>query len=258
MKRSLWTFGVAAAFGTMLVQAPVALAHVELEATLDADQEVPDPDVGTHNPTGTATFTFDFATGLIDYAVTVNDPTGPVTAAHIHTGVEGVAGGVLVPLDNSLNGTTSVALTEPQITALFSEGLYVNVHTADNMAGEIRGQITLVDGQCECDGTRKDFTKCVKQAIKALSKEDKKSAAVKALKKAVKRSFCGKRKAGKHAIGCCLPAAPVENIVTGRICAAVPATKCTKFGGTPEGAETVCEEGFCSPSGAFLNDSNLF
>jgi hypothetical protein len=259
-QRSIRTLALAAAVGTTLWLAPVASAHVELEATLDDDQETPAPNVGVHTPTGTANFIFDFATKTIQYEITADDLTGAQLAVHIHQGVAGVAGGVLgcCTLSTSLSGTTQ-ALTDADITALFTEGLYVNIHTAANaINGELRGQITLADGQCDCDGTRKDFTKCVQDAIKGLDKADKKSAEVKALKKAVKRSFCGKSKKPKKAIGCCLPLNPVENIVTGKICAAVPEKKCTNFGGTSKGEGSDCAEPFCSPSGAFIDDSDLF
>lgn len=263
MERSIRALALTAAIGTTLWLAPVASAHVELEATLDSEQEI---DAGTpvnlggHDPSGTATLTYDFETKTIQYEITTDgDLTGAPVAAHIHRGAAGVSGPVLscCTLSTSLSGTTQ-ALSDDDVAALFTEGLYVNIHTAANVGGEIRGQITLADGQCECDDTRKAFAKCVKDAIKGLDKEDKKSAAVKDLKKAVKRSFCGKKKKAKKAVGCCLQPAPVENIVVGRLCAAVPESKCAKFGGTSKGAGSDCEDPFCSPSGAFIDDSNLF
>lgn len=260
-QRSIRSLALAAAVGTTLWLAPVALAHVELEATLDADQEVPAPNVGGHTPTGTASLIFDFATKTIQYEITASDLTGPaLLAAHIHAGPVGTPGGVLgcCTLNaTALTGTTD-ALTDADITALFTGGLYVNLHTTANPSGEIRGQIEISPGECDCDGTRKDFKKCVKDAIKALDKPDRKSAEIKALKKAVKRSFCGKTKKANKAIGCCLAPTPSENIVTGRICAAVPEKKCTNFGGTSKGAGSDCAEPFCSASGAFIDDSDLF
>jgi hypothetical protein len=257
---------LAAATAVMLGLAPAASAHVELEATLDSAQETGTIDTMGHNPTGTASLVYDFETNTIQYEVTASDLTGPALLAHIHPGVRGVSGGPLAcctlaaatgtdPV--TISGTTA-ALSASEVEALFTDGLYVNIHTSANIGGEIRGQITIKEGQCDCTGSRKAFTKCVKQAIKALPKDDKKSEAVKDLKKAVKRSFCGKRKAPKKAIGCCLGVTPVENIVTGNICAAVPETKCTKFGGTSKGEGSDCADPFCSPSGAFIDDSSLF
>jgi hypothetical protein len=69
--------------------------------------------------------------------------TGPPTAAHLHQAPAGVAGGVIVPLSpsgtNSFSGTGT--LTAAQITAFTGSGTYVNVHTAANPGGEIRGQV---------------------------------------------------------------------------------------------------------------------
>src|SRR6185295_5379528 len=221
-RRSIRTLALAAAVGTTLWLVPLASAHVELEATLDADQEVPAPNVGTHTPTGTASLIFDFATKTIQYEITATDLTGPAILAHIHSGPVGTPGGVLgcCTLNATALAGTTGALTDADITALFGGGLYVNLHTAANPSGEVRGQIEISAGQCDCNGTRKDFTKCVKDAIKALDKADKKSPAAKALKKAVKHSFCGKKKKAKKAIGCCLAPTPIENIVTSSLCAA--------------------------------------
>jgi hypothetical protein len=260
----LLTFAAATAVAFGL--APAASAHVQLEATLDTAQETAPVDTLGHNPTGTASLEFNFEDDTIQYEITATDLTGPVTQAHIHLGDRGAAGGVLgcctlAPATGTdpvtISGTTT-ALSAADVEALFTEGLYLNVHTDENGAGEIRGQITLKAGTCDCTGTRKAFTKCVKQAIKALDAEDLKSDEVKALKKAVKRSFCGKRKAPKKAVGCCLGVFPDGNVVTGNICAAVPDAKCTKFGGASKGVGSDCADPFCSPSGAFIDDSALF
>jgi hypothetical protein len=67
-----------------------------------------------------------------------------VTAAHIHSGEVGVAGGVVVPL----GVPTSPIIVEdifldPELAADLRDGLlYVNVHSTAFPNGEIRGQIT--------------------------------------------------------------------------------------------------------------------
>ena len=67
------------------------------------------------------------------------------TAAHIHEAEAGKNGGVIIPLTkNGDNGWTVPAgakLTDPQYESYKKGGLYVNVHTAANPGGEIRGQI---------------------------------------------------------------------------------------------------------------------
>jgi hypothetical protein len=64
--------------------------------------------------------------------------------AHIHQGAKGQNGPVIVPLTK--NGDTySVPegrkLTPAQVQAWKAGNLYVNVHTAANKGGEVRGQI---------------------------------------------------------------------------------------------------------------------
>jgi hypothetical protein len=69
----------------------------------------------------------------------------PGTMAHIHQGAKGQNGPVIVPLTK--NGDTySVPpgrkLTSAQLEAFKKGNLYVNVHTAKNKGGEVRGQLT--------------------------------------------------------------------------------------------------------------------
>ncbi|MDP9107898.1 MAG: CHRD domain-containing protein [Pseudomonadota bacterium] len=67
------------------------------------------------------------------------------TAAHIHQGAMGVNGGVVVPLTKTGDTTWSVPagakLTDEQYSAYQAGNMYVNVHSAANPNGEIRGQL---------------------------------------------------------------------------------------------------------------------
>lgn len=256
MRKSIRTFAVAVVACMASWLASPAAAHVALQATLTPDQETDAPSLSGHSPSGTATMFFDFETKTIQYEVIVSDLTSAQTAAHIHPGARGVAGPPLTccTLASTLGGTTG-ALSDEQIQALFNQGLYVNVHTADNPAGEIRGQIELAAGACGCeDTTRRDFKRCVKSAVKGLDAEDRTSEEIKALKKAVKKSSCGRRKVSRKSIACCLPITPDANVVTDQLCAPVRERACTKIGGASRGVDSRCLPNPCSSSGAFLND----
>lgn len=69
--------------------------------------------------------------------------SGTPTAAHLHLAPAGVNGPVIVPLTagpgDTFAGTGT--LSAAQVTALKSDGTYVNVHTPANPGGEIRGQV---------------------------------------------------------------------------------------------------------------------
>lgn len=73
--------------------------------------------------------------------------TGPITAAHLHRGPAGVAGPVVVALP-IFAGSLDVTLPFPaaDLANLEAGNFYVNLHTAANPGGEIRGQLRL--GTC--------------------------------------------------------------------------------------------------------------
>ena len=66
-------------------------------------------------------------------------------AAHIHMAAAGQNGGVIIPLaksgDNGWNVPAGAKLTDAQYDAFKKGDLYVNVHTKEHPAGEIRGQL---------------------------------------------------------------------------------------------------------------------
>jgi CHRD domain len=66
------------------------------------------------------------------------------TMAHIHQGAKGQNGPIIIPLTK--NGDTytvpaGAKLNAAQMSALKAGNLYVNVHTAANKGGEVRGQL---------------------------------------------------------------------------------------------------------------------
>jgi hypothetical protein len=115
---------------------------VKFSAALNVGQEVPHPKGTKVGASGRFTATL---TGTsLAWKLTFAHLSGPATASHIHVGAKGKSGAVVVPICGPCtSGATGTAtLTAEQITAMKNRGYYVNVHTAKNPAGEIRGQIT--------------------------------------------------------------------------------------------------------------------
>jgi hypothetical protein len=82
----------------------------------------------------------------ISWTLTFRKLTGRAAAAHIHRGKPGTAGPVLVGLCGPCrSGQKGKAKISKRVAAAVKAGrTYVNVHTARNQAGEIRGQIRKV------------------------------------------------------------------------------------------------------------------
>ena len=95
----------------------------------------------------TATVTESGSTRTISWKLTFSGLSGKAVAAHIHKGKAGVAGAVIVPLCGPCkNGQTGkVKVSKDVADVLERGGAYVNVHTSKNAAGEIRGQIKLLN-----------------------------------------------------------------------------------------------------------------
>jgi hypothetical protein len=117
-------------------------ATVTYSAKLSGAKEVPKT---TTKGTGTFDGKFDTTTKVLSYTLTFDGLSGPATAAHIHgPAKKGENAGVVAPLGDknpSSPITGSVTLTDDQAKALRGTMLYVNVHTAANPGGEIRGPI---------------------------------------------------------------------------------------------------------------------
>ena len=216
--------------------------QVTLEATLDTAQEVPAPSGTLPGAGGSATFEYDETDKSIAYVVTVTNLTGPAIAAHIHQAAPGTPGPIRITLaqDELAGGAPALPVPADLVDPLFDGGTYVNVHTATNPDGEVRGQIHLKPAACSCSsGSARALRKCVKLAIETLPKAQRKAGVIKALRRDVKKSSCGRTKGPKKAVACCVREA-AGNIVTDKLCLPVPEKSCATRGGTSLGAGTSC------------------
>jgi CHRD domain len=110
-------------------------------APLTSGQEVPKQVV--KDPAAHGLFKGTLSGTTLKWTLTFAKLTGPAAAAHIHMAAKGKSGAVLVPLCGPCKSgmTGTVKVTAAMMTAFRKHLLYVNVHTAKNPAGEIRGQI---------------------------------------------------------------------------------------------------------------------
>lgn len=111
-------------------------------AALSSGQEVPKQVVKDTAAHGLFKGTLTGST--LRWKLTYTKLTGPATAAHIHMAAKGKAGNVVVPLCTSSckSGLTGTSMITPALKTAFKKHLlYVNVHTAKNPNGEIRGQL---------------------------------------------------------------------------------------------------------------------
>ena len=128
------------ALGAAIAFAGPAFAE-KMKATLDGKAEVP-PNASTG--TGTADIDYDAATKKMTWKVTYSGLSGPATAAHFHgPAAAGANAGVKVPITNPATSPVegSATLNDEQAADLMAGKYYVNIHTAANPGGEIRGQV---------------------------------------------------------------------------------------------------------------------
>lgn len=112
---------------------------VDLKLNLTGAEETPPV---TTSASGTGTITI-----AADKSVSGTVKTAGIegTVAHIHVGAPGQSGPPIITLTKGDGGQWTVPagskLTEDQYASFKTGNLYVNVHSAEHKAGEIRGQI---------------------------------------------------------------------------------------------------------------------
>ena len=132
---------LAGAFVAVLSTSGAFAQTILYKIDLKSSEEVPP---NASKGTGSADVTYDPVTKMLKWGVTYSGLTGPATMGHIHGPAEpGKNAPVLIPfakVDSPIVG--SAILTDEQAADLKAGKLYINIHTAENKGGEIRGQLT--------------------------------------------------------------------------------------------------------------------
>lgn len=141
MRRTSLVFGIAAMLVASLAT-PAFGGGRPLSASLSGAEEVPGP--GDADGSGSAHLTLNQGQGEICFHIEVDDIATP-TAAHIHAGASGVAGGVVVNFNIATIGLTGCVEADAALIKAIRQNpgdYYVNVHNADFPAGAVRGQLS--------------------------------------------------------------------------------------------------------------------
>jgi len=146
VKKLALLVAAAAAAALVVVAFAGAAETYTVSATLRNNTEVPRPKGATFAKGSFSGKYVENKTGAtLTWKLTFSRLTGKVMASHIHKGKRGKAGPVIVPLCGPCrNGQVGkVHISKAVVAALEGNNTYVNVHTAKNAAGEIRGQVKV-------------------------------------------------------------------------------------------------------------------
>lgn len=132
----------------IVVRGQIVIDDIEVYAVdLSGPQEVPPR---TSGGTARAAVTLNRVSGaLVAHLTTVG--VAETMGAHIHAGPAGMNGPIVIGLTQDPDDAAhwfveDGVLSATEIDLLDRAGLYLNVHTADSLDGEVRGQITTEEG----------------------------------------------------------------------------------------------------------------
>ena len=131
--------------GFAISAGPASAETIEFQAMLDQDQAVPAP-TPVPEAGGRAYVTLETDSSEIAWEIEYYALSGDLVAIHFHGPAgPGETGDIAVAIDNTseMAGklTGSAQVTAEQAQQLMDGLWYVNIHTATNPAGEIRGQL---------------------------------------------------------------------------------------------------------------------
>lgn len=130
----------ACALTAVFAAAPAKAEMTMFKAALSGSEEVP---AINSKATGAVDVTYDSAAKKLSWKGAYSGLTGAATGAHFHGPADaGKNAGVAVALGSAASPLEgSAALTDAQAADLMAGKMYLNVHTAANPNGEIRGQV---------------------------------------------------------------------------------------------------------------------
>ncbi len=153
MKRDILKLGAVA----LLAAGTTFAAHftpIRFVANLSGANEVP---AVTTDAWGNAELTLYPEDNTYKLTVTASGLSGAITGSHIHEAAAGANGAVAIGLGdssaytmaaNGFHAGTFEGTYTGDLSALLAGGAYVNIHTADNPGGELRGQLNRqIDGR---------------------------------------------------------------------------------------------------------------
>lgn len=132
--------------GSGEIRGQVSPSNINLSAVLDTAQEIPAPTGVPAGAGGSALIAYDAASNLLGWNIAWENLSGPAVGMHFHgPATVGETAGVQVNIGD-ISGLTSPSIGSTVISdelesQLLAGEWYLNIHTAANRSGEIRGQV---------------------------------------------------------------------------------------------------------------------
>jgi hypothetical protein len=127
----------------MALGASAFAEEMKFTADLTGGEEVPPVETSA---TGSADITYDSESKMLSWTTEHSGLSGDVTAAHFHgPAPAGENAPPVVPIEIADLAEGSATLDDATATALTDGLLYLNLHTAANPGGEIRGQVMAAE-----------------------------------------------------------------------------------------------------------------
>ena len=134
----------------LLAISPQVSFAISFDLALETSQSVDPPILNGATPSGTATVNVNTLTGAVSITGDYTGMTSNVDAAHLHgLAAPGAVAGVLVPLPTTAGFTGTFSggdtLSGGNLAGLLAGETYINIHTGQNLGGELRGQVIDTD-----------------------------------------------------------------------------------------------------------------